>query len=114
MKLKYHKIKNIPLEVCTAEQKIAYNLAFSVSDITKKAYEKCNTGLQKSEVIAESVDLCMKSWTSAYDYESRQKKYNIDAIFSALMAGMERYINEKYHILNSYEKIGKMFPANYL
>lgn len=114
MKLKYHKIKNIPLEVCTAEQKIAYNLAFSVSDITKKAYEKCNTGLQKSEVIAEAVNLCMKQWINSYDYESRQKKYNIDAIFSALMAGMEIYVNEKYHILNSYEEIGKMFPANYL
>lgn len=114
MKLKYHKIKNIPLEVCTAEQKIAYNLAFSVSDITKKAYEKCNTGLQKSEVIAESVDLCMKSWTSAYDYEKRKSRYNIDAIYSALRAGMENYISGMYCILYSYEEIGKTFPALYL
>lgn len=111
MKLKYHKIKNIPLEVCTAEQKIAYNLAFSNISIIEKTYNKCTTEIQKSSVISEAVNLCMKQWTNSYDYESR---YNIDAIFSALMAGMERYINEKYHILNSYEEIGEMFPANYL
>lgn len=114
MKLKYHKIKNIPLEVCTAEQKIAYNLAFSNISIIEKTYNKCMTGIQKSSVVSEAVNLCMNQWANSYDYESRQKKYNIDAIFSALMAGMERYINEKYHILNSYEEIGKMFPANYL
>jgi len=25
--MKYHKIRNVPLKVCTAEAKIAYNLA---------------------------------------------------------------------------------------
>lgn len=114
MKLKYHKIQNIPLEVCTAEQKIAYNLAFSVSDITKKAYKKCTTGIQKSDIIVEAVDLCMKNWTSAYDYEKRKNRYNIDAIYSALRAGMENYISKGYSILCSYEEIGKTFPALYL
>lgn len=28
--VKYHKIRNVPLEVCSAEQKIAYNLAFNI------------------------------------------------------------------------------------
>lgn len=114
MKLKYHKIKNIPLEVCTAEQKIAYNLAFSNIAIAEKYYNKCVSEIQKSSIVSDIVNLCMKQWTNSYDYEIRQKKYNVDAIFSALMAGMEKYINEKYHILNSYEEIGKMFPANYL
>ena len=25
----YHKIRNVPLEVCTAEQMVAYNIAFA-------------------------------------------------------------------------------------
>ena len=33
MKMKYHKIRNIDIKTCTAEQKIAYNMAFS-ADIT--------------------------------------------------------------------------------
>ena len=38
--MKYHKIKNIPLEVCTAEQKIAYNLASSYADLFIKQYQE--------------------------------------------------------------------------
>lgn len=111
MKLKYHKIRNVPLEVCTAEQKIAYNLAWSNIDIIKKSYDRCMTGTQKSDVVLEAVNMCIRHWKNSYSHEN---KYNIDAIFSALMAGMEKYINTKYHILLSYDEIGKMFPANYL
>ena len=28
--IKYHKIKNVSIEICTAEQIIAYNLAFNI------------------------------------------------------------------------------------
>ena len=111
MKLKYHKIKNVPLEVCTAEQKIAYNLAHSNIYIIKESYDRCTTGIQKSDIVSEAVNMCITNWKNSYSYQS---KYNIDAIFSALMAGMEGYMNTKYHILQSYEEIGKMFPANYL
>ena len=64
MKLKYHKIKNIPLEVCTAEQKIAYNLALSNIGIFEKSYNKCMTGIQKSSVVSEAVNLCMNQWVN--------------------------------------------------
>lgn len=110
--MKYHKIKNVPLSVCTAEQKIAYNLAFSWHEITKKNYNKMPCAFQKNEVIYHFIRTMIECYKSAYDY--KPGKYDIDAIFCALNAGFEKYINSDYSILNSYEEIGKMFPAYYL
>lgn len=45
----YHKIKNIPLTECTAEQKIAYNLAFMYYDNVLKEYNRLPMQFQKSE-----------------------------------------------------------------
>lgn len=42
MKLKYHKIKNTPLDICTAEAVIAYNYAFSNGDLFKRRYSACS------------------------------------------------------------------------
>ena len=108
--MKYHKIRNIPLTVCTAEQKIAYNLAFSNSHIFKKEFDRMPCAFQKSEVAAAAVRFCMKQW----GYSESVNKYDIDAIFSALNAGMEDYIKNNCPIFASYENIGKAFPVYYL
>lgn len=108
--MKYHKIRGIPLETCTAEQKIAYNLAFSHAHIFKKAYNLSPMQFQKSEIVHEAVDFCMKMW----GYNEKAHKFNIDAIFCALNAGMEGYIKNNCPICASYETIGKTFPALYL
>ena len=109
--MKYHKIKNIPLEVCTAEQKIAYNLASSYSDLFVKKYHNMPCQFQKSELIHNAVCKMLEWYQSSYNFSN---KYNIDAIFSALNAGLENYFNAKHSILSSYVEIGKMFPAHYL
>ena len=108
--MKYHKIRNIPLDICTCEQKIAYNLAFSHAHIFRKAYNLSPMQFQKCEVIHEAVKFCMKMW----NYNENTYKYDMDAIFCALNAGMEDYIVNNCPIIASYEDIGKMFPANYL
>jgi hypothetical protein len=46
--------------------------------------------------------------------ENVKSKFDIDAIFCCLNAGLENYLNSKYHIIASYEEIGKIFPALYL
>ncbi len=108
--MKYHKIKNVSLNVCTAEQKIAYNLAFSHAHIFKKAYNLSPMQFQKNEVVHEAVQFCMKMW----GYNEKADKYNADAIFCALNAGIEDYIKNNCPILASYEKISETFTANYL
>ena len=109
--MKYHKIKNINLQECTCEQKIAYNLAFSNAHLFKKAYENTPAQFNKSSVIYDAVKFCIKQWRNSYSYT---QKYDIDAIFCALNSGLENYIKAGCPVLASYEAIGEMFPANYL
>lgn len=108
--MKYHKIKNVPLNVCTCEQKIAYNLAFSHAHIFKKAYNLSPMQFKKSEIVHEAVNFCMKMW----NYNDKANKYNADAIFCALNAGLENYIKNNCPILSSYDEIGKAFQALYI
>ena len=99
----YHKIRNVEKSVCTAEQKIAYNCAFLIFEDNK---DKARSVLayHETRAIAEHIERLAKSGC----------KYNLDAVQCALNAGLHDYIFGKYHILNSYEDIGKAFPANYL
>lgn len=109
--MKYHKIKNVEKSVCTCEQKIAYNVAFSNYDLFQKQYKAQVVQIHKSDIAFEFVNFCMRQ---IMRNESIAKKYNIDAIQCALNAGAENYLSAKYHILSSYEEIGKMFPSYYL
>lgn len=108
--MKYHKIRNVPMSICTAEQKIAYNLAFSYGSNFKKEFDRMPMQLQKSDVVFTAIHFCLKIWGN----NEKANKYNIDAIQCALNAGMEDYLKNNCPILASYEEIGKAFPANYL
>lgn len=105
----YHKIKGVEKTICTAEQKIAYNLAFSNYYDFKKEYDLQVLQIYKSDILNEFVQFCMKTWSC-----TDSGKFDNDAIFCALNAGAKMYFEAKYHILSSYEAIGKMFPAHYL
>jgi len=103
--MKYHKIKSVPLDVCTAEQKIAYNIAFSWRDCWIHACgckdaAKYNAARLAQEAIA------------SYKRNYPESKYDIDAIFSALLNGIPAYIEQPF-IATSYEQIGRVFPALY-
>ena len=110
--MKYHKIKNVPLEVCTAEAKIAYNGAFLDYREILEVYNKCTCNFQRADIIREGVQLIMNR-RILHNVEIC-KKYNIDAIQSCLNIGLENYLNEKYHILSSYKEIGQIFKSAYL
>lgn len=105
----YHKIRNVPLSVCTAEQKIAYNLAFANWDVFKKEYERMPCEFQKSEVIHTAIKFMIEQYTRTYT----DTRYDVDMIFSALNAGLKTYV-KGFPILYSYEQIGETFPALYL
>ena len=110
--MKYHKIRGVPLDECTAEQKIAYNLAFAHYYNVIQEYNRLPMQFQKSDVVSASVRKMLDLYRMGRDY--KPGKYNEDAIFCALNAGFENYLKAKYHILSSYKEIGAMFPANYL
>lgn len=99
--MKYHKIKGIDKSICTAEQKIAYNLAFANKDFVMRAGYDVPTAAHK----------IVELYQNGYDY--KPGKYDIDAIFSALLAGLKDYCEHPF-IATDYETIGKAFPALYL
>lgn len=88
---KLHKINGIDLKTCSAEQKIAYNLAFSYGEYYKDA------------------DRLMELYRLGYVY--KQDRYNEEAIKTALHNGLEKYL-EKPFIASSYEIIGKTFTLS--
>lgn len=98
--MKFHKIRGIEKSVCTAEQKIAYNYAFS-------DYEWVMRSNMELWQYLDNVTNRIKN------NETIMKKYDIDAIIHCLRQGFINYCKEKYHILSSYEEIGKMFPPLY-
>lgn len=115
--MKYHKIRNIPLEVCTAEAKIAYNLAFLYATEYRNAYKKNASNALKivvSDLVSKAVNWCMRMWKDGNTYRTTPDKYDIDSIFCCLNAGMGNYFKSDYAILSSYEEIGKTFPSLYL
>ena len=101
--MKYHKIRGVDKNICTAEQKIAYNLAWANSDYILRA------GFTS---YADAAQKLVEMYTWAYDY--KPGKYDIDSIFCALNTGLKNYINGKQKIFTTYEEIGNAFPALYM
>lgn len=98
--MKYHKIRNIPLDVCTAEQMIAYNIAFANYDwIRTRCFDNW-----RDEI---------RTIIRRYKTDPKFKRYDMDLVQSALLAGFEQYARYPF-IASDYERIGKAFPALYL
>ena len=109
--MNYHKIRGVPINVCACEQKIAYNIAFGVCVNGREAYRKAKevSEICASDFVLQLRDEGMKRWT----YNAQHDRYDEDAIFAALNAGLRNYL-ENYFIASGYEQIGKAFPALYL
>ena len=108
MKLKCKKIYGVEKSVCTYEQKIAYNYAFSWYDIYKMACKKCSTEMQKSDVLQDII----KKVVADINSREEMKKYNIDAIIIAFRQGFNNYCND-FFIAFDYKKIGEVFKIPY-
>jgi hypothetical protein len=100
--MKYHKIRNVAKEVCTCEQMIAYNLASSCHDAIKR---------KGFATVPDASRWLMKIYRNGYDY--KPGKYDEDAIFCALNAGLEAYCKRPFVAFNYYQ-VGEAFPAHYL
>lgn len=109
--MKYHKIRNVPIEVCTVEQKVAYNEAFSAYINFGETWKKCKTGLQRSDLVSQIVSYSIEKYKRMDDkFKSR---CDIDSFSSSLRFGLEQYM-DNYFIATSYKEIGECFPALYL
>ena len=107
MKMNYHKIPNIEKNICTAEQKIAYNIAFKININHGSEFLKIPSQFEKSNAIYKLIKIYLQ------EFKNKNLKYNIDAIQCCLNAGLQNYLENNF-IATNYEQIGKAFPAYYL
>lgn len=96
---KAHPIPGVAKSVCTAEQKIAYNLAFS-------AY--INFDLATPEGIAAAIDASIAGLAR----NPKTKRYNTALIECLILENMESFAAAKYKILASFAEIGQAFPLS--
>lgn len=109
--MKYHRIPGVDKAVCTAEQKIAYNMAFRLDINMGDKYRTLSTGWAKAEAWQSAARMALQDYRNSYTY--KPGKYDEDAIFCALNAGLADYLESPF-IATDYETIGKAFPAHYL
>lgn len=118
MKLQYHKIRGVDKSVCTAEQKIAYNMASRIyGDIRfAKAWQQYDSGkvpaFLQNDWESKAIRIYFTTWQR--DYNKASAYYNEDAIFSALRAGLHDFICHHGPIFTTYKEVGQAFPAYYL
>lgn len=104
----YHKIRNVEKSVCTSEQKIAYNCAFRIWINYGDRITSLPTVVAQDEAEKWAIKIYID------DLIRQGCRYNIDAVFCALNAGLHDYLFGDYHIISSYTDVGRAFPANYL
>lgn len=106
--MKMHKISYIDKNICTCEQKIAYNYAFMWCESLRKIYDSDNSEVVKREAYQEIINHVIDSIKA----HGTDQRYNIDAIIHCFRNGIENYIKGS-SVLWSYEEIGKTFPCLY-
>ena len=119
--MKKHKIVNVDLNVCCAEQKIAYNLAWRFSKTFYQDYFRTYKRITElgvtpkfliSDLVFKARDDFMTEWKFHCENNPKSNKYDIDLISHCLLNGLENYW-KGYSILKSYEEIGKTFICLY-
>lgn len=86
------KIRNVPIEVCSAEQKIAYNIAFNVREFLVK--DENNLELA-NKIVDRSIS----------------ERFDKEMIKEIIRKSRERYCAGR-SVLGSYEEIGNIFKIN--
>ena len=108
LKMKVHKIRNVEKSECFAEQKIAYNYAFSWRSQLEQI-EKANIPeFVKSEKRQHIINCVIRGIKE----QKIDKKYNIDAVIHCFRNGINEYL-KGYSILTSYKDIGNIFKCSY-
>ena len=108
MAMKCGKIRGIDKSICTCEQKIAYNYAFSWVDVYQRRTKELTSSMDKMAVFQDIIDFITKDIKS----NDAMRKYNIDAIIIAFRNGFLKYC-EKFFIASEYSEIGDVFKIPY-
>jgi hypothetical protein len=110
--MKLHKIPGVDKDVCTCEQKIAYNLAFRIHINYWNEWENAkDSGEAERELCLDDLVIrAMLGYDALNAVAGTGKRYDRHAVKAALSAGLEKYL-DRFFIADSYEQIGRAFPA---
>lgn len=85
-----HKISGVDKNICTAEQKLAYEYALNN---------------YKLNISPAGLALLVLKWRAI------DKRYNWQAVAHLIDTHLESFRGRDTHILSSYEEVGKAFPV---
>lgn len=97
-----HKIRGVDKAVCSAEQKIAYNIAWRIAEDIRY-----NWSAFSAEDERGAVEDYRRAWLR--DHPQEAQKYDTGAIFAALASGLHDYLTAGGRIMTSYAEIGRAF-----
>lgn len=111
----YHKIPKVDKAVCTAEQVIAYNIAFRIHINHGDEYEDAKkvSAICADELLHDLIAMYIGIFADDMAAQKNGTQYDLDAIQSCLNAGLANYLNG-FFVANNYAQVGKAFPAYYL
>lgn len=95
--MKCKKIRGVAKDICTAEQKIAYNFAFA---------ERINSNDGKRYGIDDIISDVRRRVENDEEFQG----FNREAIMTAFLNGIEDYMKLDAYLARNYEEVGKMFP----
>lgn len=113
MSIKYHKIRTVDKSICTAEQKIAYELAFRLHISYQDSWNAMKSRSVSEMCLSNAINDLIGEATTMFQRSEWATKFDIDGTICALRAGLRNYL-DGFFIATSYEQIGKAFPAHYL
>lgn len=113
--MKYHKILNVAMDVCTAEQMVAYNIAFAVHINYQDKYDKAKaiSSICADDIVRDIILMEVQNFKKGMEEGRYKKSFDLDAIQACLNAGIADYLDKPF-IATLYEQVGKAFPAHYL
>lgn len=101
---KVHKIRNVDLTVCTAEQMLARNAADQISSVFGPRIAAADEST-RPELIDQAINTVM-GWFSPKAAE----RYNMETVKACLAAGLPGYLAPGCRFFSSYAEVGKAFP----
>lgn len=104
----YHQINQVPIEVCSAEQKLAYNMTKKSYTLFRSRWSKAKNDLAKTRIAADIVTFAVDTIESAKS--KPEYKYDMSEAVKIMYLNLFDYMeNPKIIDPKAYAEIGKTF-----
>ena len=104
----YHQINQIPIEVCSAEQKLAYNMTKKFYSLFRSQWNNAKDDLTRTKIAADIVTIAVDTIESTRS--KSKEKYDMSEAVKIMYLNLFDYMeNPKIIDPDSYAEIGKAF-----